>query len=102
MDGPIQAAQKGQALYFLVRQRLAAQGLQVATNDPHPTGFALMHALQPVIDAGALSLQPRLLGLGGITRQAAPRLIRQELVLLFHIVAPRPAEPDHQQAEGNQ
>ncbi|MNT49535.1 hypothetical protein D3C72_1863960 [compost metagenome] len=61
-----------------------------------------MHALQPVIDTGALALLPCLLGFGSVARQGAAGLIGEELVALFHVTAPGPTQPDHQQAERDQ
>ncbi|MNL11957.1 hypothetical protein D3C87_1328130 [compost metagenome] len=102
VDRPIEAAQKGQVLDVLVGQRLAAQGLQITADDTHPALFAALHALQPAVDALTLVLTPRLLGFGGVARQGAPGLVREELVALLHIAAPGPTEPDHQQTERHQ
>ncbi|MNO87604.1 hypothetical protein D3C76_790270 [compost metagenome] len=102
VDGPIEAAQKSQAFDFLVRQRLVAQGLQITADDTDPAFFPLMHALQPVIDTGALTLLPCLLGFGSITGQGAAGLIGEELVTLLHVTAPGPTQPDHQQTESDQ
>jgi len=101
-DRPIQAPQERQALAFRSGQWIAAQRLQVVAYYADPRAFLFAHRLQPRINTGMAATVPGLLGAHRITTQRDPRLVGQIRVLLLHVPAPGPTEPDHQQTEGNQ
>ncbi|MNY35693.1 hypothetical protein D3C86_1701210 [compost metagenome] len=100
--GPVHPAQKGHVLAFQFAQGIAAERLQVAPDDADPAFLALAHAFEPGIDTRPPILHPGLFGFGGIALEGGSRLFGKKCVLLIHVAAPGPAQPDHQQAEPHQ
>ncbi len=67
--GPVEGAQKSQALYLRRLQGLAGEGLQVCPDDGREAGFALAQLLQPGVHTRPATLLPRDFGLLAVSAE---------------------------------